>query len=131
MAVAGTSSIADSTPVGTATYMIGSTVAIPTLSAPSGSYSFPLKPSITATTFNQQNTPAISYCTTTYGNTCSPSTAYAGAADSTFTISSPTSICANASLRGLTASGTVCYNYAAMSASSSSVMPGVMKGVMQ
>jgi Chitobiase/beta-hexosaminidase C-terminal domain len=117
MAVAGTASLADSSVIGTATYVIGSNAPLVTSSIPSGSYSFPIKPTFTATTFVQANSPSVFYCTTTVETgTCTPSTAYTNntsSDDSTFTVSSPTRVGVNAQLSGLTTSPTTYYDFAA------------------
>lgn len=102
-AVAGGTGLTNSS-VGTAVYVINPTTANPVITLASGAYTLPTTTTITDSTGGA----VISYCTTTYGGTCTPVTTYT----TTLTISSPETICANAIASGQGLSGTVCNNYA-------------------
>jgi hypothetical protein len=100
-AVAGGTGYLDSS-VGSAAYTI-TTTATPVITLASGTYTLPQTTTITDSTGGA----AIDYCTTTYGGSCSPTTAYSTA----LTIASPETICANATYNSSTSS-TLCNNYA-------------------
>ena len=99
--IAGGTGYTDSS-VLSAAYTINTT-ATPVITLGSGAYSFPQTTTITDSTGSS----VISYCTTTYLGTCSPSTTYT----TPLTISSSETICANAVFNSSTSS-TTCNNYA-------------------
>jgi predicted secreted protein len=111
-AVAGGTGYSDSIPIGAATYNINAQSSAPIVSLPSGSYSFPQTATISTTTTGTTtpvNQSAVYTCSTAHGGSCIPSTRLTAA----LTISSASTVCANATNTGFSTSPTVCYNYAA------------------
>jgi chitobiase/beta-hexosaminidase-like protein len=118
--VTGGTGYSDSVPVGAATYYMNSQTAVPTITLPGGSYTFPQTTTINNTTVNAPSSSSSLgalnyYCTTAYGGSCTPSTGLS----SLLTISSAETVCTNAVTSGHTTSATVCYNYAAAGSSAS------------